>query len=457
VSKPQRAKSIVDAMTAEERETFAGARPPQPEITETPLWPILDRRALYGVAGELVKLIEPHTESDAAALLVQTLTGFGNMVGRNSYYAVEADRHYPNIFMCAVGLSGHGRKGTSWGQSLRNLSAVDEGWSQSCIASGLSSGEGLVHRVRNETRKKEPVSKKKKGASVEYQEVIADHGVEDKRLLVVETEFSQALRVMDREGNTLSAILRNAWDRGDLDILTKNPLRATGAHISIIGHITSQELTKRLSSTETANGFANRFLWVCVQRSKLLPYGGQISSVDFSSVQYWLSRAVDFARADQAIAMDMEAREAWPDLYKELTEGRPGLLGAVTSRAEAQTCRLALIYALLDSSRVIKWEHLDAAHQLWKYCEASARFIFSDRLGDPIADKILAALRNRAALTRTEINALFAGHTKTGDIDVALRSLLVGGFAHPVKQGTDGRDVETWVRGAEKAEKTPPG
>ena len=37
-------------------------------------------------------------------------------------------------------------------------------------------------------------------------------GVRDKRLLVFEGEFAQVLRVMRRDGNTLSGILRNAWD-----------------------------------------------------------------------------------------------------------------------------------------------------------------------------------------------------------------------------------------------------
>ena len=110
-----------------------------------------------------------------------------------------------------------------------------------------------------------------------YEEVEADPGVADKRLLVYEPEFANVLKQTERQGNTLSAILRNAWDGRDLRSMTKNsPARATGAHVSLIGHITADELRRYLTQTETANGFGNRHLWICADRSKMLPEGGVI-------------------------------------------------------------------------------------------------------------------------------------------------------------------------------------
>src|SRR5271169_2337468 len=70
-----------------------------------------------------------------------------------------------------------------------------------------------------------------------------DAGVAEKRLMIVESEFAGALTVARRDGNILSRVLRDAWDRGDLATLTKSsPARATGAHLSLIGHITAEEL-----------------------------------------------------------------------------------------------------------------------------------------------------------------------------------------------------------------------
>ncbi len=83
----------------------------------------------------------------------------------------------------------------------------------------------------------------------------------------------------------------------------------------------------------------------------------------------------------------------WAEVYPKLSEGRPGLLGAATSRAEAQVMRLATIYALLDKSAVVRAEHLMAALAVWEYAEQSAKYIFGSALGDPTADAILRALR----------------------------------------------------------------
>ena len=81
---------------------------------------------------------------------------------------------------------------------------------------------------------------------------------------------------MTRDQNTLSPVLRGAWDSGKLNILTKNsPARASNAHISLLCHITKEELNHRLNKTDIFNGFANRFLWLFVERSKELPEGNR--------------------------------------------------------------------------------------------------------------------------------------------------------------------------------------
>ena len=143
-------------------------------------------------------------------------------------------------------------------------------WTGERIQTGLSSGEGLIWHVRDEICKK--VSDKKTGL---INDVLVDEGISDKRLLIIEGEFSQTLKVLRREGNTLSPVLRNSWDSGKLQLLTKNsPVKATGTHVSIVAHISRKELLRGLSEIETGNGFANRFLWFCVRRSKVLPFGG---------------------------------------------------------------------------------------------------------------------------------------------------------------------------------------
>jgi hypothetical protein len=378
---------------------------------------------------------------------VQFLVAFGNVVGRRPHFVTEADLHATNLFAVLVGATSKGRKGSSWSHVRRLVSAVDPKWAAERLQQGLSSGEGLVWAVRDPIWKREPV--KKQGRVVDYQKILADHGIEDKRLLVQEPEFASILRNIAREGNTLSPTMRQSWDTGLLHILTKNsPAQASGAHVSVIGHITSEELRRYMNRTEIGNGFANRFLWICVRRSKSLPEGGHLDDVEFEVLIDRLKRAVEFAKGVSEMRRSDKARALWHKVYAELSEGKPGLLGAVTSRAEAQTMRLACLYALLDSSKVIKEVHLRAALAVWEYAEKSARHIFGDSLGDPIVDELLKALRNNApGLTRTEIRDVFGRNRRADEIERALAVLLENGLVQRQVEetGVRGRPSERWT------------
>lgn len=107
--------------------------------------------------------------------------------------------------------------------------------------------------------------------------------------------------------------------------------------------------------------------------------------------------------------MTTAAMELWVAVYPQLSGEVQGLMGALTARAEGQTIRLALIYALLDGGAAIDRVHLEAALAVWAFCDASTRFIFGDVTGDTIADAILRALRGAGATgkTRTKIYTLF--------------------------------------------------
>jgi len=406
------------------------------------LWPEASPLMFHGLAGEIVHVIDPHTEADPVALLVQLLAAFGSAVGRSAHFKAEADKHYGNVFAVMVGVSAKGRKGTSWGHIQRLFALADARWESDCVQSGLSSGEGLIWHVRDAIEK--PVKNKTTG-EVELETV--DPGIEDKRLLILESEYASVLRVASRDGNTLSAILRDAWDRGRLQTMTKNnAAKATDAHVSLVGHVTADELRRELSSTEAGNGFANRFLWVCARRSKELPEGGNLTEAALYSLATRLSEAIENGRHVGLMVRDEDARALWHAVYHDLSEGGPGLSGAVTSRAEAQTMRLALLYALLDESDCIQREHLMAALALWEYTESSARYVFGDSLGDPVADDILRALQNAPeGLNRTDLTNLFGRHQPSNRIGQALALLQKHGRAQVIQEQTGGRPIERWL------------
>ena len=266
-------------------------------------------------------------------------------------------------------------------------------------------------------------------------------------VLVYESEFAGVMKVKRREANTLSEIIRQAWDNGWLATAAKNsPAKATDAYVSIIGHITPDELREVASQTDRTNGLANRFLWCCVKRSKLLPDGGQIDSVDFDPEIAKLRMAVEFASHEREIRRDPAATEEWRRLYPSLTAERTGAVGAVCNRAAAQVVRLSLVYALLDCSPVVTVEHLRAALALWNYCEASVKYIFGNSLANRAADSIVIALKGagEAGMSRSEISNLFNRNRSKSELDAALQVLFDAKLAHRDSIPTSGRPVETW-------------
>ena len=350
--------------------------------------------AFYGLAGQIVAATDPHTEAARELLLLNHLVFFGNVIGRGPYYKVEETRHYTNIYGVAVGPTSKARKGQSLSTIEHMYRAIDPDWLDKRKVSGLSSGEGLVYQVRDASSL---------GAVTRKNEF--DPGVQDKRLLVIEEEFSQSLTKMRSDGNILSQIIRDAWDGKSLTPLTKNNrIKATEPHISILGHITMDELRKQLSMTEMTNGFANRFIWLCVgPRTKVLANPTGVPDKILTPLISKLKTAVTFAKGVGQMKRDSKAEKLWTKVYPQLSEGKPALVGAITSRAEAQVLRLSMIYALMDCSSVIKPPHLKAALAFWKYSEASVNMIFGERLGDPSVDEVAKSLRIFGKVTRSQI------------------------------------------------------
>lgn len=198
-----------------------------------------------------------------------------------------------------------------------------------------------------------------------------------------------------------------------MGVLTRrDPLKVQNVSLSTIAHITRKELLDRLTSTDRANGFANRFLFVWTQRVKLLPKGG-MGHLDSNAVVAKLHAALEAAQDAGALKRDYETETIWAEEYKRLTTRGETMTDALLSRAEAHVVRLSLLYALLDSSRVIRKEHLRAALAFWDYCEESVRYVFGDA-ADPDYSKILRKLED-GPLTTGEIRRIVFGDHKSSE------------------------------------------
>jgi len=383
--------------------------------------PTLGAAAYHGPAGEFTRAIDRWSEASPAAILIQCLVALGNAVGRRAHFTAGSDVHHMNEFGVIVGDTAKARKGMSLSFVLDLMRVTNAEWANDCVKSGLASGEGLIAALQNRS---------------------------DKRLLLVEPEFSRVLKTAERSGNVLSDVLRQAWDGGNLDVLTRNsPLHVQAPHVSVLAHITLDELRELLTDITTLNGFANRFLWVHASRHKLLPDGERPDAGVMSSFAGQMRSALEFGQTRELITRTKQATELWRSIYPSVSIGHRGLFGAATARAEPHIMRLACIYALLDHEISVSADHLHAALTVWHYCEDTAQLLFRDAPVNPLEGRILAALRGKEnGLTRTELSAVFSHNQSTARISGALESLQSQGRIREVAgSGGRGRPVEHWV------------
>jgi len=440
-------------------------------------WPTLPQEALHGLAGDAVRLATADCEADPAAVLMTFLAWFGCACGQpdgsTPYLRIGETKHAPRLFAAVVGASSRARKGTSKYPVQR---LMDEAYlcASSCIVSPvgnnivtsvanavespllsftkkeerskcpasegpLSSGEGIIYRLRDTSEETDDDGRP------------VDKGSADKRLIVIEGELGGVFKVMQREGSIVSTVLRVAWDGGIIEPLTKTSrIRASHPHLSIVGHITADELKELLTTVDLRNGLANRFLWVMARRSRLISRPQPMPDAAVSALAGKIAAALAHATPGQ-VAWSASALEQWDALYPELTGEREGAWGYATGRAEAQVPRLALIYALLDSRMVIEPDHLEAAHAVWRYCDASARYLFAESAADPIGNKILDASRTAGGtMSQTALHAAFGRNLSADKLAGALTLLQEHGRVTSEVRKTGGRPSVTWKLNEER-------
>ena len=381
------------------------------------VWPVLDDAALYGNAGTIVDLLGPHTEADKPALLVHLLAGFGAAVGVHPHIIVGSKRHPSLLHTLVVGRTSDGAKGTAWDVIRAVLiGAVPEFTSN--IVAGLTSGEGLIELVRDAT-----------GDDPDAKDF--DPGVGDKRLLVIEEEYRSVLNRSHAEGSRLSTILRDAWDGNTLASLARkrNKLIATGAHVTLIAHITPGELREALRDSDLSGGSVNRLLLVLSRRSRLHPRLGNVPPDEMALAAGLFQAAHSFACKVNRLDFTGLFWRRWDEVYPQLRASRPDTWAAKTvARGPAQVLRISMLHALFNESDIINGEHLDAAMALWAYVEASVQWVFSELStedDDPAALEAFIKAAGKRGRSRTDISTKhFHRHKTSAQIDAQLQPLL---------------------------------
>jgi hypothetical protein len=399
--------------------------------------PVLGEDAYYGPTGDFLRTVDPYTEATDAGVLAHWLATIGTLAGSGPYIWAGGE-HFPRLHVGVVGRTSTGRKGTSAVPVDLLMRKVDRDFWEKQRKSGLASGEGLIAYVADKITKD--------GDGNEVVEPV------EKRLIVVEPELSRALVVMRRDGNVLSQIIREAFDSGNLATMTVVPRHAAGAHISIVGHITPEELEVRLSELEMANGWGNRFLWFLVESDKVMPKTAPIPDGVLDPFVALLRPLMKWGSLPtrRLVEMDHAAEDRWNRLYPELRTEPPGLFGAMTARGSALVLRVALIYALIDWARtkrlIVRDLHLKAAYAVWQYSRESAEYLFGSVTGDRLQDRVLRLLEG-GPMTKSEFNRHLSPKQKAG-FEQAMEKLVGDNLVQTKSLGHPGggRPSTMWER-----------
>jgi hypothetical protein len=402
----------------------------------------------HGIVGDYVRLWAPHTEASPVAIYTTALATCGALIGRGPTWPFGNAHHHARLFVLLIGRTSAGRKGTALSLGAKQFTQlVDEDFAATRCTSGLSSAEGLIAEIRDGTPERQ------QGART----IPADPGVLDKRLCVVEGELGGPLEAMAREGNRLSAVLRDLWDGVDVRTLVKtDPQRSTRPHVSVIGAITPDELRRLLSKTSISNGLANRFLPVWAERSQSLPDDRAPEQHELDRVTGIIRRRLNDARKYQRMTWHPEGAALWRQVYDELspTSELSSTIDALLARGAPYVRRVAMILALLDGASEVDAAHLNAAVQVWRYAEATWRYVYPDSSPrSELAVKLFHGLYNAGAegLTKTQIrrDVVKSNAVDGARIDAALQELVTLRMAvRAFDDGANGRRAERWTLAA---------
>lgn len=395
--------------------------------------PVPDPECLYGLVGDVARAGSENTEANPYAIAAAFMTYLSAAIGRGPYVTIGDDWHHARLFTLHVGRSGIGRKGTATKLPLRIAKAVqqiDERLSPQIHRGGLSTREGLALMIHD-------------GWTHGKEEVPA---ILDKRLWVLESEFSNVLHQGKRDGNTLSAALRDCWDGTSIKPAIKtNKVWATDPHVNLTGNITPSELRGLMHVRDLSNGFTNRFLIFWAEQWKIEPFPQPTSQHIVDTLARRVVEVLRFVRADQHTNKNIlevrlgtgeggAAEQLYKDLYYSELRDRSGgeRITRLLERRGAMLLRLAMLFALTDCTLEIQEKHLHAALAWIRYWSDSIKFIFQTGIEEvetaqtkETAEKILAFLKLKGQAKRTQITIdCFQSHLSKSRIDAALDELL---------------------------------
>ena len=390
---------------------------------------------LYGFVGEIALEAANGKEVNEYAAFMYLLTALSANFGRDIYLPIGDSYHHSRLFCLHLGRSAKGRKGETMklvDRILEKATEIDIKNNHSneivCVThkGGLSTREGLISLIHDGINL---------GAKNE------EPAINDKRMLVIESEFANVLHQSKRDGNTLSAAIRDLYDgRSVYPLIKTNKMGATDPHIAIWGNITPSELVELVSERELSNGSFNRYITIFAERynlvsmpeptphHKVLEYALKCLDV----IEWAKGSYPDYKNTRQACLSD-DAKQAYDQIYKRIESRNNGNLSDILVRLSTNLLRMALTLAIIDKSLVIEVVHIRVAYEWSLFSDASVRYIFAAKNDlvqqgkiEANAAKIINFLKLNKSATRTELSTkCFYKKLASSGIDSAINHLLL--------------------------------
>jgi len=357
-----------------------------PDITlrelETPLILELPDIVWQGLFKDYRDLVAKTTEAADAFHYATFCQVLGCTIARR-LHVYHATKLYPNFFTCLVGKSGLTRKDTCWARAsdlLYRLHTYCDGEENPSfrIVKGIRSYEGLLDELSGERKVR----------------------------LIQLGELLSLLAKAKQE--SLGNIVPQLTELYDCPDRVNPPVHQKTADcqepfISIMAGTTQAWLQKALTEREIYGGFANRWLYFVGLPKEPKPNPPKVNTdkrdeiLDaINQIRLW---AEEVPNNGEIIISD-EASALFAGYYKEYYRRcqQEGLIPTLIVRVQDFIWKLALLYAAMDLSKVVRAHHIQPAIAVGNYLELSVAEVFrsfTDTRGKQSEMKVLEYLKSK--------------------------------------------------------------
>lgn len=414
----------------------------QVELISTPKW---SAESFSGLLADIAKEVTFETEIAPISVYAILIVLLGNYIGLRAKFKHVSSDLQTNLFLILIGLTKNGKKGAAQSAAEKVFKLVldeNDDWLK-CIKKGVKTAEAIVSCITDEQ-----FGEEKNVKSNQYEKIIICEGVRDKRLMIVETEFSKVLREASKAGSQMSETYRQSYDGGALSMITKTSPRSTSnSHISTTGHITPSELVFVRRKEDDFNGFGNRFLHIySTESDRPISFPRMYEQWDLSIINK-LKNIINWVNEDNDLDMKFSAaaKQVWEEFYIKHHNLRISeMVDSLNARNDTHVLKIAMILAIADCSVEIDSVHLNRAIDLINYSRKTIEYVYhtDEEKADINISKICTFLYNNGGeAKRSEISKkCFQKNKSSEDINELMTACIQKGRIEVSQSGK----TETW-------------